>query len=354
MKIESLKETPVYEPSVSIIIPTWRNSQVLRQCLQSLEEVDYPYDKIEVILVTRNEISLKAELHLTVRILQVDKEYNHAQMRNEAVRICKGEILAFIDDDVIVNPDWLRNGLRYFLLPQIGGIGGPGVAVENLSFSDRCSYYTLASPFSSGFSYMRYFNSGITYEGGENDLILCNNLIRRGVFNEVGGFHPEQIPCEENELYRRIIDKGWRLFYVSDMEVKHYVKPVFVMIRKAFWYGVGRGSFIIRRPRCNMKPKIYIPSLSLLFISSFSLFSIFSPLARYFLATYLVLYSFNMLQHLAFVFRKFSKNPIFWFVLPPITFFFHHAYGLGVMVGILKSLFLNKKESKMHDYFRAY
>lgn len=352
MKIETYKEDSIFEPRVSIVIPTWRQTKVLEQCLGSLEALDYPSEKLEIILVSHDDVSITFDTRHLIKFLKTDRYKNHAQMRNDAVGIATGEIIGFIDDDVVVSVQWLRNGLKYFFLSSVGVVGGPGVAPKDMSFPEQCSYYTLASPFSSGFNYTRFYNTGRIYEAGENDFILCNNLIRKDCFLKVGGFDEAQMPCEENDLYHRIIKAGWKLFYVSEIEVVHNVKPPMVMMRKVYWYAIGRGTFIVRRPECNMKPRIFIPSLSLLFLCSFGVVSFFSLFARYALCAYALLYLLNMLQHLVFVWRKFNKNPLLWLVLPPITFLFHHSYGLGVIVGIAKGLFSKNKATKMHAFFQ--
>ncbi|MDD5439553.1 MAG: glycosyltransferase [Candidatus Omnitrophica bacterium] len=354
MAIKNLNDIPVYEPAVSIIIPTWRHSAVLKKCLASLERLDYPRDKIEVILISKDPVEAEIKTALTIKCLSAHYGHNHARMRNDAAKAASGEMLAFIDDDVSVKSDWLTSGMRYFFIPGAGAIGGPGTAPAAMSFSERCAYYTLASPFASGFTYMRYFNMGTLYQAGENDLILCNNMIKKDCFIKAGGFHERQVPCEENELYRRIIDAGYKLFYVPDIEVEHKVKPVFVMIMKAYWYGTGRGGFIVRVPKDNRKPRIFIPSLSLIFIATFGSLSFFSVPARELFILYLLIYAGNMAGHIVFVFRKFTKNPIFWVCLPPVTVLFQHAYGLGVIVGIVKTLIAKNKHGKMSSYFRKY
>ena len=54
---ETVTSPPDYEPSVSIIIPTWRDPKVLDRCLKSLERMDYPPDKVEIILVAKEELA---------------------------------------------------------------------------------------------------------------------------------------------------------------------------------------------------------------------------------------------------------------------------------------------------------
>lgn len=354
MKIETYNNDIVFEPQVSIVIPTWRQTKVLERCLKSLEALEYPSEKLEIILVSKDDISLSFDTRHLVRFMKTERYKNHAQMRNDAVGIAQGEIIGFIDDDVEVPAQWLRNGLQYFFLSSVGVVGGPGVAPKNLTFLEQCSYYTLASPFSSGFTYMRYYNTGTIYEAGENDLILCNNLIRKQCFLEIGGFDLEQMPCEENDLYHRIKEAGWKLFYVPDIEVFHCVKPPLVMIRKAYWYALGRGTFMVKRLKCNLKPRLFIPSLSLLFFCLFGVLSFYFLFARVMVVAYFALYALNMAQHLLFVFKKFSKNPALWLVLPPIAFLFHHSYGLGVIVGIVEGLFFRKNESKMYPMFQKH
>ena len=119
-------------PFVSIIIPTVRTNEILEQCLGSLALQDYPKERFEIILVSKNPLSRKEELG--IRAIH-GIEFAHA--RNEGVKASRGELIAFVDDDCVMPRDWLAKAARYFETKDVGVIGGPALPLENDTFRHR-------------------------------------------------------------------------------------------------------------------------------------------------------------------------------------------------------------------------
>ena len=108
----------------SVIIATYNRAVELVKTLESLKglETTEPW---EVIIVDNNSTDNTREVVLA----QVDsypvplryvmeKEQGRSAALNAGIRLAKGEILAITDDDVRVEPDWLRNAAR--ALDQLG------------------------------------------------------------------------------------------------------------------------------------------------------------------------------------------------------------------------------------------
>ncbi len=96
----------------SIIIPTYNRPQPLTNCLQSLANLDYPHNRLEVIVVDDgSKISLDTvvkpfqnQLNLTL-ISQTNA--GPASARNRGANLAKGQYLGFTDDDCSLDPNWL-------------------------------------------------------------------------------------------------------------------------------------------------------------------------------------------------------------------------------------------------------
>lgn len=103
---------------VSILICTWNRSDLLRQTLNSLVRLDIPRDlSWEVIVVDNNSTDdTKSVVESFRGPLKIDylfeEKTGQSNARNTAIRESKGEILIWTDDDVIVDPDWVRNILE--------------------------------------------------------------------------------------------------------------------------------------------------------------------------------------------------------------------------------------------------
>ena len=110
-------------PFISIVIPTRRSREVLRQCLDSLEKQTYPKEKIEVVLVSSSPLEIHTSL--LTRVVTVGSETGYAEARNKGVAEAKGEVLAFLDDDCAAPQDWLAEAVLLFQSDEkISLVGG--------------------------------------------------------------------------------------------------------------------------------------------------------------------------------------------------------------------------------------
>jgi GT2 family glycosyltransferase len=117
-------DPPVF---VSVVLcTTFEREQELRNCLASLAELDYP--SYEVLLVDNRrqdgESVAWVEDYPRVRLLR-ERQPGLAAARNRGLDAAAGEIVAFTDDDVVVDRGWLRAYARRFAAhPEEGALGG--------------------------------------------------------------------------------------------------------------------------------------------------------------------------------------------------------------------------------------
>ena len=94
-------------PSFSIIVPTYNRPRPLAACLHSLARLNYPSDRLEIIVVNDGgERLVKLPEVLNLRE-HVQANAGPAAARNYGANHAAGEFLAFVDDDCQPEPDWL-------------------------------------------------------------------------------------------------------------------------------------------------------------------------------------------------------------------------------------------------------
>lgn len=113
-------------PLVSIIIPVKNEERILDGCLNALRALDYPGDRIEVIVA--DSLSTDASREIAekhgAKVVCNDRQ-TVVSGRNCGFAAAQGEFIAFTDADCIVSPDWLKTGLNAFRLDDaIAGVGG--------------------------------------------------------------------------------------------------------------------------------------------------------------------------------------------------------------------------------------
>ena len=145
---------------VVFIVPV-RNFETPPVCLNSISQLKYPPEKLEVILVAGTQPS---------------------EQRNRGMAVAKGDLLYFLDDDS--SPDsrallYLVNAFEDF--PNVSGIGGPSIGDDKGSDFQRCVAAAMSSTFGFGPLRFRYLPQGCPRIVGEDELILANFAIRNSV-----------------------------------------------------------------------------------------------------------------------------------------------------------------------------
>ncbi|MGC2639223.1 MAG: glycosyltransferase family A protein [Acidobacteriaceae bacterium] len=166
---------------------------------------------------------------------------------NAGIRATHADILAFVDDDVTVEPSWLHN-LTSVL--QGGGWAGSGGRVLPVPGFLPPRWLSLSEPRNLGMALCAQFDLGTT-PGELRDAPFGTNMaFRRELFDKFGGFRGDLGPSlretrnEDTEFGRRLMAAGERLYYVPSAIVYHEIRPE--RVRKQFflnwWFDRGRGA----------------------------------------------------------------------------------------------------------------
>lgn len=164
-----------------------------------------------------------------------------SRQRNLAAFSARGDILYFLDDDSLPNPENLQLCSDIMHDAKVAVAGGPSLTPSSDSWLQQLFGYALCSILGSGAVRNRYRMAGSIRETTERELILCNLAIRRSVFMELGGFNERLYPNEENELLDRIRSAGFKLVHIPAMAVfRSQRASLKAFVRQMFAYGRGR------------------------------------------------------------------------------------------------------------------
>lgn len=218
---------------ISVIICTYNRCRLLENTLNSLLELQES-DSInwELIVVDNNSGDTTAQVvesfinkkMLPLRyVFEPQQGLSHA--RNRGVNESAGDIIAFIDDDVIIPGDWLVQADRAFSLYDVDVVSGKVILRLTQPVPSWLDYelQQCFGAFDAG-NEVRIFaniNDGMAGLGAN----LC---FRRSVFNDIGLFDvtsgrtgKKLMMGEETDLIRRVISKGGKCAYFPEMYLYH-------------------------------------------------------------------------------------------------------------------------------------
>ena len=118
-----------YEPRISLIVAAHNEERVIAQKLENTLELEYPRDKLEILIVSDGSADMTAEIVRRytgrgVHLLELLQNYGKATAQNSAVEHATGEILLFTDADVLLSPESLHQMIAHLSYDDVGCVVG--------------------------------------------------------------------------------------------------------------------------------------------------------------------------------------------------------------------------------------
>jgi glycosyltransferase involved in cell wall biosynthesis len=320
------RELPVIEtlPRVSIVIAVGPYNDNLVESIEACLHLDYP--DYEVLVFPDEPFDWPDP---RVRVVPTGK-FGPSHKRDMAMQEATGEILAFLDDDAYPVADWLTDAVRNFSRPEVAAVGGPAVTPGSDNLRQQASGDIYASLLVGGSYNYRYIQGRYREV---DDYPTCNLLVRKDVFEKVGGFDTKYWPGEDTFFCLKIVrDLKMKIVYEPDAIVFHHRREVFAAhLRQIRSYAIHRGYFVKRFPQTSLRLAYFLPSVLVLGLILGPLsFLICSPLSM----LYLGATSFYLLLTLGFALFSFSPLRT-WYIFSGIVLS-HLSYGIYFIGGLLK------------------
>ena len=265
----------------SIIIPVKRINDYIREALNWYYKLDKEADyEILIFPDTVSEDELKEiachPVGEKVRVIP-SGEVGPAIKRDMCMEHAKGDYYAFIDDDAYPEHDWLTNALKWFEDESVGAVGGPAVTAHNDDVWQRASGKVFESYLCSAGYVYRYLPKPMREV---DDLPSVNLIVRKDVFDYVGGYDSDFYPGEDTKLCLDIIQKaGKRIIYAPEVLVYHHRRRLFKgHLKQATNYAKHRGYFAKVLPETSRKFSYFIPSLFVLGLILGPIVCVFIPI----------------------------------------------------------------------------
>ena len=233
------REERLQWPKVSVVVCGYNAADTIDECLTSIERLRYP--NYEIIFVNDGSKDATGAIALQHRGVSVIESPNAglAAARNLGLAEASGEIIAYTDADVRVDPDWLTYLVQPLVTTDVVGAGGPNVVPEDDSWIAQCVARAPGSP-------MHVLLDDVTAE----HVPGCNMAFWREALLAIGGFDPTFIKAGDDvDLCWRLQARGWRIGFAPAALVWHRHRgSVRAYYRQQVGYGEGETWLTYRHP----------------------------------------------------------------------------------------------------------
>lgn len=218
--------------TISFIICTYNREKYIYECLSRLAK-NTVQEGWEIVLVNNNSTDHTAaecerfakDYNLPNYRYVVEKQQGLSFARNRGIVEAKGEWLIFLDDDAMVETDYIAHVLKHLSdHPEAGAFGG---RVEPFFENGEPDWY---SKWAMGFVSAIDMGPDVRLFGRNKYPIGANMGIKREVLEQVGMFNTELgrtgnnlLGGEEKDLFNRIRVAGYPILYFPNTGVKHCI-----------------------------------------------------------------------------------------------------------------------------------
>jgi len=313
---------------ISIIIPVKAVNDYIHEAVPHLLALDYADFEI-LIFPDESPDYVLPFIFFDNRIHIIPSgKTGPAEKRDMALKYATGGIFAFIDDDAYPRSDWLKNAVKWFDDETVGAVGGPAVTPDNDSVLQKASGRVFESFLCSGSYTRRYRPQKQTLD---DDLPSVNLLVRRDVFEKIGGFDSSFYPGEDTKLCLDITKKlSKKIIYDPEVFVYHHRRKLFKgHLKQIANYAKHRGYFMKKLPATSLRIPYLLPLLFMLGVFLGPIVCAFVPVLW---PVYFSVLGIYFLADIISVFKL--KTPLITLLAFLGVFATHITYGFFTLVGL--------------------
>ena len=213
-------------PMVSIILLNYNGKRFLDGCFSSLSRINYPKSCYEVIMIDNGSLDDSVEFVRQnfpwVKILALNGNYGYAGGNNRGVDVAKGDFIVFLNNDTVVDEEWLAELVNVMLLDdKIAICGSKVVSMDNPHHVQYAGGFlnlvggALFYPFHGQKSRHDFYLVG--------SIFGASFLMKKVIFKKIGGFDESFFMySDENDLCLRAWIQGYHVAYSPYSIVYHY------------------------------------------------------------------------------------------------------------------------------------
>jgi cellulose synthase/poly-beta-1,6-N-acetylglucosamine synthase-like glycosyltransferase len=321
------------QPLVSIVIPMYNEARYITTLIDSINALDYPHEKVEILIVdgqsTDGSRELVRELSGTdTRIKLLDNPARKTPSGlNIGVRGSSGEVIIILGAHSTLDKDFVKKNVETMRQENVVCTGGT-IINRGHTFFQRLVGIAMSTPFGMGSAPYRYSKKM------KNVDTVMFGAYTRTVFDEIGLFEETRLISEDAELNWRIRQAGYNIVFNPEIISYYYPRDSFgKLIKQFFRYGILRVNVLKKHRtgvnRFHILPPIYVFFLIMLILGGFLNTSLLLLAGGIIFVHYLA-------GVVSSVLNARERYPLALLILPFIYMSMHFSWGLGFFYGLLK------------------
>jgi GT2 family glycosyltransferase len=211
-------------PLMSIVVLNWNGLDDTKICLEHLNKLDYP--NYEIIVVDNgSRPDQKEYLRQRRDIILVDNPVNRGFTGGhiDGLAKAKGEFVVLLNNDAVMQSNYLREALTYFEDPAVAAVGGRSYFWNDDQpiLDETNAFYAYQTiNVQTGEAFMASSDFGVPQV--VNNVSGSAVVMRRSVINEIGYLYDRFFAYfEETDLFARVKRAGYKVVYSPDLHIWH-------------------------------------------------------------------------------------------------------------------------------------
>jgi len=241
--------------SISVVINTNGRFDFLKRTLRSLKFQTYEHFEVCIICGPTQDGTFEWLSKIDDIKIALCVEKNLSKSRNIGIALSSGDIVAFIDDDAVPEPEWLADLASAYSNPEVAAAGGQVYDHTGINFQAR--YVTtdrLARPRESWTGPASHLN--FPFSPAYPHLLGTNCSFRRDVLLSIGGFDEEyEYFLDETDVCCRVNDAGGAIAQLPNAfvhhkyapsesrDIKRVVRHWYPLIKNRIYFGIRNGRY---------------------------------------------------------------------------------------------------------------
>jgi glycosyltransferase involved in cell wall biosynthesis len=193
-------------PTVNIVVPVYNQAQFVSRCLDSINNQDYPQDKIRIIIIDdgSSDESVNVASKYDITIIHQDHKGVGAA-RNAGVNATTSDIVAFLDSDDIASKSWLNISVNYLLSHE-----------KDHCVATGCSHYLMNRKNAfTNIAWLEHLFRHAKLPDRVNHIGTSGSVFKKSAIVAINGFDTTLMAAEDMDLCSRIINSGSTLHLIN-------------------------------------------------------------------------------------------------------------------------------------------